>query len=427
MTRSSPRSEALFERANQLMPGGVSSPVRAFRSVGGTPLYFEEASGSRFIDVDGRSYVDFCMSWGPLVLGHAHPTVVEAVQRAASRGLSYGACCAAEVELAERVLAAFPGLSRIRFVSTGTEAVMTAIRLARAFTERSMILKFEGCYHGHSDSMLVKAGSGLATFGLSSSRGVPEELARQTLVLPLDDEEALEEAFRVHGSRLAAAIVEPLPANNGLLEQRPEWLARLRALCTASGTLLILDEVISGFRCRFGGYGALLGVAADLVTLGKIVGGGLPVGAVAGRRDIMDLLAPSGGVYQAGTLSGNPVALAAGIATLDLLADGAAYAKLEALGQHFDREMSARVRGRSWLRWHRVGSLIWFHLHEGAIPRRADQVRPEAVGRFNTMYDGILNAGLYVPPSAYEVLFLSTAHEEADLSALAVAVDKLLS
>jgi glutamate-1-semialdehyde 2,1-aminomutase len=427
MTRSSPRSDALFARAVQLMPGGVNSPVRAFRSVGGTPLYFQEASGARFVDVDGRSYVDFCMSWGPLVLGHAHPAVVAAVQRAASLGLSYGACCAGEVELAERILGAFPGLGRIRFVSTGTEAVMTAVRLARGFTGRPMILKFEGCYHGHSDSMLVKAGSGLATFGLSSSAGVPEELARQTLVLPLGDDEALEIAFREHGSKLAAAIVEPLPANNGLLEQRPEWLRKLRELCSASGALLVFDEVISGFRCRFGGYGQGLGIESDLVTLGKIVGGGLPVGAVAGRTEIMGHLAPDGSVYQAGTLSGNPVALAAGIATLDLLADGEAYARLEALGRHFDREMSARVRGRAWLKWRRVGSIVWFHLDEGPIPRRADQVRPEAVARFNGMYDGLLEAGLYVPPSAYEVLFLSTAHDEADVTALATAVDRLLA
>jgi len=419
MNESRVASAAAYERACKVMPGGVSSPVRAFRSVGGTPVYFRDARGSRFHDVDGNEYVDYCMSWGPLVLGHAHPEVVEAVREAASRGLSFGATCTAEYELAERVLAAFPTMDQVRFVSSGTEAVMTAIRLARGVTGRPKILKFEGGYHGHTDAMLVKAGSGLVTFGTSSSEGVPASFAEETLVAPLDDEDALEQIFAAHGDVLAAAIVEPLPGNNGLLEQRPEWLGRLRDLCSTHGALLILDEVISGFRGRFGGYGDAHGVAADLITLGKIIGGGMPVGALAGPRATMDALAPTGDVYQAGTLSGNPVAMAAGIATLDLLATGQPYTQLEAIGQAFDEAIAELKPTRPWLRYRRAGSLIWLYLADDDPPRRADRIRPEAVARFNRIHAPLLDAGIYLPPSAYEVLFLSVAHTPADVRHLA--------
>ncbi len=421
-----PKSEKLFQRARQVMPGGVSSPVRAFRSVGGNPVYFARAKGSRFECADGRRYSDYCMSWGPLVLGHAHPVVIEAVQRAAVDGLSFGACCAAEIELAERVLEAFPAMEQARFVSSGTEAVMTALRLARGATGRPRILKFEGGYHGHSDSLLVKAGSGLATFGTSSSLGVPAAFAEQTVVLPLDDEAALEAAFAEHGPQLAAAVVEPLPGNNGLLEQRPEWLRTLRRLCTAHGTLLIFDEVISGFRLRFGGYGDLVGVPADIVTLGKVIGGGMPVGALAGSRDIMEKLAPVGGVYQAGTLSGNPISLAAGIATMDLLADGGAYGRLEELGLLLDTTLSAHAATRPWLRWRRVGSLIWFHLADADMPRRADTIDADAIARLNAIHGPMLDRGIYLPPSAYELLFLSTAHSEAQVTELADSLVELV-
>ncbi len=414
-----PQSEKLFQRACQVMPGGVSSPVRAFRSVGGNPVYFARAQGSRFEDVDGNRYSDFCMSWGPLVLGHAHPAVIEAVRTAAVDGLSYGACCEAEVQLAERVLQAFPLMEQVRFVSSGTEAVMTALRLARGATGRPKILKFEGGYHGHSDSLLVKAGSGLATFGTSSSLGVPAAFAEQTVVCPLDDEAALEAVFAQLGPELAAAVVEPLPGNNGLLEQRPEWLRTLRRLCTAHGTLLIFDEVISGFRMRFGGYGDLVQVPADIVTLGKVIGGGMPVGALAGPRDLMQQLAPVGGVYQAGTLSGNPISLAAGIATMDLLADGTAYTRLEVLGQRLDATLSDHAATRPWLRWRRAGSLIWFHLADVAVPRRADTIDDGAIARLNAIHGPMLDRGIYLPPSAYEVFFLSTAHSEAQVVELA--------
>jgi glutamate-1-semialdehyde 2,1-aminomutase len=404
------------------MPGGVSSPVRAFRSVGGTPVYMREGSGGRCVDEDGNRYVDFCLSWGPLILGHAHPAVVAAVQRTAAHGLTFGTCHRLELELAELVLSAFPGMEMVRFTGSGTEAVMTAIRVARGATARSRILKLDGGYHGHSDALLVKAGSGLVTFGTSSSLGVPDAVAHDTIVIPFDDEEALEAAFGEHGPHLAAAIVEPLPANNGLLVQRPEWLRRLRALCTAHGALLICDEVISGFRCRFGGYADGLGIAADLVTLGKIVGGGMPVGAVVGPRRLMELLAPVGGVYQAGTLSGNPVALAAGIATLRELAGGGAYTALEARGRELDEALAAVAAKAPACRWLRVGSVFWIYLGEGAPPCRADRIEPAAAARYAAIHAALLDRGVYLAPSAYEVGFLCTAHSGDDVRALGAAL-----
>lgn len=409
------------------MPGGVSSPVRAFRSVGGTPVYFKRARGSRFQDEDGQDYVDFCMSWGPLILGHAHPVVVEAVKKAAEDGLSYGACCAREVELAELVLSAFPGMDQVRFTSSGTEAVMTAIRLARGVTGRARILKFEGGYHGHSDSLLVKAGSGLVTFGTSSSKGVPESLAAQTLVLPFDDERALEKVFSELGDTLAAVVVEPLPANNGLLEQRPAWLRTLRTLTSKSGTLLICDEVISGFRLRFGGYCDAVGITPDLVTLGKILGGGMPAAAVAGPRGIMEALAPVGPVYQAGTLSGNPVSLSAGIATLRILQAGDIYGQLERLGARLDGVLTAMREKVPFLNWRRVGSIIWPYLAAGEVPRTAQAIDRAAVDRFNAVHAAMLDRGYYLPPSAYEVLFLSAAHTSEEIEGMARALAEELS
>jgi glutamate-1-semialdehyde 2,1-aminomutase len=412
------QSKALFHRAKQVMPGGVSSPVRAFTSVGGQPIYFKRAYGSHFQDVDGNDYIDFCMSWGPLVLGHAHPLVIDAVRRAAVEGLSFGACCSKEIELSELILRAFPTMEQVRFVSSGTEAVMTAIRLARGATARAKVLKFEGGYHGHSDSMLVKAGSGLVTLGTSSSLGVPSSLASETIVCPLDSEAALESIFKKYGPELAAVVVEPMPGNNGLLEQRPEWLHTLRRLCTEAGTLLIFDEVISGFRCQFGGYGDAQGVQADLITLGKVIGGGMPVGAITGPRHLMEQLAPIGGVYQAGTLSGNPVSLAAGIATLKLLEDGKIYDKMERLGQFLDAALEAKRETCPWLRWRRVGSLIWFHLVDKEIPRDANSIDPNAIAKLDKMHSGLLQRGLYLAPSSYELSFLSAAHTESDITAL---------
>ncbi len=380
------KSKQLYKRACQLMPGGVSSPVRAFRSVGTTPLYFRSAKGARFEDVDGNEYIDFCMSWGPLILGHSHPEVLESVREAALDGLSYGACCEAEIHLAELILGAIDGMDQVRFVSSGTEAVMTAVRLARGVTARPMILKFEGGYHGHSDSMLVKAGSGLATFGTSSSKGVPESFAEHTVVCSFDDEQALDDVFYRFGSDLAAAIVEPLPANNGLLEQRPEWLHKLRALCDRHGALLIFDEVISGFRTRFGTYGDALGIKPDLLTLGKIIGGGMPVGAIVGPSSLMEELAPLGSVYQAGTLSGNPVSLAAGISTLSILKDGSVYQHLEQLGSKLDEVFESIKNDAPDFSWRRIGSIFWLYLAGGQVPRAASSIDSIAVDRFNPLH-----------------------------------------
>ncbi len=416
------KSRELFEKAKTLAPGGVHSPVRAFGSVGGTPVFFARGKGGHCIDADGNDYLDFCQSWGPLILGHADETVVDAVRKAAVDGLSFGACHDKEVALAESVLRAFPTYDRVRFVSSGTEAVMTAIRLARGITGRSRIVKFEGGYHGHSDSLLVKAGSGLATSGVSSSGGVPDELAGLTLVLPLDDDEALEAAFEKFGSEIACAVIEPLPGNNGLLEQRPEWLEKLRALTKTHGSLLIFDEVISGFRLRFGGYGDSLGIQADLVTLGKIIGGGMPVGAVVGPKDHMENLAPLGKVYQAGTLSGNPVAMAAGKATLDQLEDGSVYTHLENLGKVFDETLEAAKSDLPFLNWRRLGSLIWVYFEEGEVPRRADKIPSRPIERFNAIYHEMLQAGYYLPPSGYELWFLCRSHTADEIRSLAQTV-----
>lgn len=419
------QSEALFQQACNLIPGGVNSPVRAFKQVGGTPVYFAAASGSRVTDVDGNEYIDFCQSWGPLILGHSHPRVIEAVRCAAGRGLSYGACHRGEVELAELVLDAFPGFDRVRMVNSGTEAVMSALRVARGSTGRELVLKFAGGYHGHYDGMLVKAGSGLATHGTASSQGVPQQIAETTLVAPLDDEEAVAAQFERHGANIAAVIIEPLPANNGLLVQRPEFLKFLRETTDRYGTLLIFDEVISGFRLRYGGYGALVGTEPDIITLGKIIGGGMPLGAVVGRKEQMDLLSPLGGVYQAGTLSGNPLSLAAGITTLQQLRDGEAYEQLEALGSRFERQLAAG--GQPLARCRRQGSIVWPYLCRDDFPRRADTIRAEAMERFTAMYHPLLERGFYLPPSSYEVLFISAAHGGDEIDGLAASINAELS
>jgi glutamate-1-semialdehyde 2,1-aminomutase len=396
----------------------VSSPVRAFRKVGGTPVFFKEARGATVIDEDGNRYVDFCMAWGPLILGHAHPRVVEAVQRAAADGLAFGTAHRAEGELAERVLAAYPYAQLVRFVVSGTEAVATAVRIARAANGRRRILKFDGCYHGHVDSLMVKAGSGVVTQGLADSAGVPAQVAADTVVIPLGDEAALEEAFRQHGKDLAAAIIEPLPANNGLLQQPPEYLVRLRELTRRHGTVLIFDEVITGFRFGYHGYDKLLGIEPDLTTLGKIVGGGLPVAAVLGRRELLAQLAPLGPVYQAGTMAGNPVCLAAGIATLAELAEGGPYRHIEALGRHLDAAF-ARHPLRAVARLPRVGPIVWPYFDVDAkLPVAAAAITATAVQRYHGRYRGWLERGLYLPPSAYEVCFLSAAHTVADVDRL---------
>jgi glutamate-1-semialdehyde 2,1-aminomutase len=423
-----PRSAELYQRACRVIPGGVNSPVRAFRAVGGTPLFIARGAGAQVFDADGRGYLDFVGSWGPLIAGHAHPAVLAAVTEALARGMTYGAPCAGEVELAERVVASYPAAEQVRFVSSGTEAVMSAIRVARAFTGRDLIVKFAGCYHGHADHLLVAAGSGLATFGRPSSAGVPEAFTACTRVLPLDDEAALQELFQREGARIAALIIEPVPANHGLLPQRREFLTRLRQLTSEHGALLIFDEVISGFRLARGGAAELFDIAPDLATFGKVIGGGMPVGAFGGARRIMARLAPDGDTYQAGTLSGNPMAMAAGLATLELLQRESGWERLEERGAELERLLKPVVAQASFpVQLVRVGSLFWMSLHEAGAPRTAAALSARESARFAALFHAMLERGIYLPPSAYEACFLSLAHTSADLTRFAQALREALA
>jgi glutamate-1-semialdehyde 2,1-aminomutase len=407
------KSHQTFARAIKAIPGGVSSPVRAFRAVGGDPIFMDRGEGAYMFDLDGNRYLDFCGSWGPLILGHAHPEVVEAVKSAASKGMTFGTATAVEVELAEKIISKVEPLKMVRFASSGTEAVMSAVRLARGFTHRDNIIKFNGCYHGHSDYLLVKAGSGLVTFGTPSSAGVPEDFTKHTLVAELDDEKQVTSFFEQYGKDIAAVIIEPIPANNGLLLQRPEFLRFLRDITAKHGALLIFDEVISGFRVGWGGAAEHYGITPDLMTFGKVIGGGMPVGAFGGRREIMEQLAPLGAVYQAGTLSGNPVAMTAGIATLKILERDNVFVKLDALGLSFERALRAYL-GDIPIGVVRVGSIVWIAL-QNKSPRRAIDIDERGIGIYNGMHRDLLNAGIYLPPSGYEVMFISTAHTQSDL------------
>src|SRR5580698_10166583 len=417
------RSETLYERAKRVIPGGVNSPVRAFRAVGGSPLFIARGSGPYIFDVDGNRYLDFVGSWGPLILGHAHPQVIQAINQACRHGTTFGAPCQAEVQLAERLVKSYPGLEQVRFVSSGTEATMSAIRLARAATGRDLIVKFSGCYHGHADHLLVAAGSGLATFGTASSAGVPASFVAATRVLPLDDEQALRDLFTREGSSIAAVIIEPVPANHGLLLQRKAFLNLLRDETRRHGALLIFDEVISGFRVARGGAAQYYGITPDLATFGKIVGGGMPVGAFGASRAIMSRLAPDGDTYQAGTLSGNPVAMAAGLATLEVLEREAAWEQLEARGARLE-QLLAPVVGAAKFPLHlvRLGSMLWLSLHDEPTLRRAGTLTPEASERFRKLFHAMLERGIYIAPSAYEVTFVSLAHCEDDLQRFAAAL-----
>ncbi|HUL45991.1 MAG TPA: glutamate-1-semialdehyde 2,1-aminomutase [Steroidobacteraceae bacterium] len=417
------RSRQLYERACRAIPGGVSSPVRAFRAVGGTPLFITRGAGSRVTDADGRTFLDLVGSWGPLIAGHAHPAVVAAIGAALERGTTFGAPCEAEVALAERVSAAYPAAEQVRFVSSGTEAVMSAIRVARAFTGRDLIVKFAGCYHGHADHLLVAAGSGLATLGKPSSAGVPRAFTECTRVLPLDDEAAVAALFEREGTAIAAVIIEPVPANHGLLPQRREFLEALRRTTRAHGALLIFDEVISGFRLARGGAAELLGIRPDLATFGKVIGGGMPVGAFGGERRIMARLAPDGDTYQAGTLSGNPVAMAAGLATLDVLERESGWQRLEARGAELERLLApVLARAPYPVNLVRVGSLFWMSLHEAGAPRTAAALSERSAARFAALFHAMLDRGVYLPPSAYEACFLSLAHSSADLEEFTAAL-----
>jgi glutamate-1-semialdehyde 2,1-aminomutase len=421
-------SEELWARALRVFPGGVNSPVRAFRGVGGTPRFVAEAAGATLVDVDGRSYTDYCMAFGPLIFGHRDPDVERAVQSALGRGWSYGAAEPGSLELAELIRAHIPWVQKLRFVTSGTEAVMSALRVARAATGRSRILKFAGCYHGHLDSLLVQAGSGLAEQTVPDSAGISQAVAAETLVAPLDDLPALDQLLERHGRELAAIIVEPLPANYGLLVQRNAFLSALAARARDCGALLIFDEVISGFRVAFGGMAELCGVRPDLVTYGKIIGGGFPVGAYGGRAELLDLVAPAGPVYQAGTLSANPVSMAAGIATLRKLLEHPPYAALEIRGAALARglEDSLRAAGFSGATVPQFGSLFWMLLGppsgraatQAAWPRRPEQCPPEHRERFAPLFHGLLARGHYLAPSGFEVGFVSTAHSEERLAAL---------
>ncbi len=416
-------NEALFARAQKSIPGGVNSPVRAFRAVGGTPRFVARGAGSRIWDADGREYIDYVGSWGPLVLGHADADVVAAVRDAAGRGLSFGAPTEMETEFAELLAQLVPGLELVRLVSSGTEATMSALRLARGFTGRNLVVKFEGCYHGHADSLLVKAGSGALTLGHPSSAGVPPETAAQTLVLAYNDTAQLEAAFRESGQSIACVIVEPVAGNMNLVAPLPGFLERLRELCSQSGAVLIFDEVMTGFRVGLQGGQGLYGVRADLVTLGKVIGGGMPLGAFGGRRDIMENVAPLGPVYQAGTLSGNPVAVAAGLATLRKIQVPGFYERLGATARSLCEGMTAAARRRkvAFSAQH-VGGMfgLYFRATPPSTYTQVMECDREAFGRF---FHSMLERGVYLAPSAYEAGFVSAAHSATDIAATIAAAE----
>ncbi len=407
------QSEEYFQRAQLVSPGGVHSPVRAFKSVGGSPIFFKEALGARLVSVDGQEYIDFCQSFGPLILGHRDPEVAAAVEKMIHKAWTFGACEPYSLELAEWIVENVPHVESLRFVSSGTEAVMSAVRLARGATGRHRIIKFEGCYHGHVDSLLVKSGSGLAGVAASDSAGVSENVASETIVLPIGDVEALERAFEKYKNEVAAIIVEPLPANFGLLKQDCRYLKFLREITSREGALLIFDEVISGFRVALGGMAEISQVKPDLVTYGKVIGGGFPVGCYGGRKDLMELVAPSGPVYQAGTLSGNPVGMVAGFATLQKIKRESIIERLsvradslvEALENHIDHYQLP-------LKIVQFGSLMWFHTSDKKEPQNLSEISPNQADLFRILFYKCLDQGIYLAPSGYEVSFLSWAHDE---------------
>ena len=418
------RNDELFARAQRTIPGGVNSPVRAFRSVGGTPRFFERGEGPYLWDVDGRKYIDYVGSWGPAILGHAHPAVVRAVQETAQHGLSFGAPTEIEIEMAETLCRLLPSLEMVRLVSSGTEATMTALRLARGFTGRSKIVKFEGCYHGHGDSLLVKAGSGALTFGQPSSAGVPPAIANETIVLPYNDLAAVEAAFAKGGSDIACIIVEPIVGNMNLIMPREGFLQGLRAVCDRHGAVLIFDEVMTGFRVHPRGAQGLYGITPDLTTLGKVIGGGMPVGAFGGKRAIMEKIAPLGPVYQAGTLSGNPVAVAAGLATLREIGAPGFHDRLAAVTKSLTDGLAAAAR-RAGVPFaaQSVGGMFGLYFAP-AIPDTYDAVMACDKDRFNRFFHAMLDAGVYFAPSAFEAGFVSAAHSAADIAATVAHADK---
>jgi glutamate-1-semialdehyde 2,1-aminomutase len=421
------RSAAAYERAKAVIPGGVNSPVRAFKGVGGSPVFVASAAGSRFTDLDGNAYLDYVMSWGPLILGHADPRVIEAVSRAATRGTSYGAPTEAESELAELVIAMVPSVEKVRFCSSGTEATMSALRLARGFTGRAKLVKFAGCYHGHGDSFLISAGSGALTMGTPDSPGITEGTARDTISLPYNDLDAVEAAFARDGDAIAAVIVEPYVGNMGLVLPRPGFLAGLRRLCTERGVLLIFDEVMTGFRVAPGGVQEREGIRPDLTTLGKIIGGGLPVGAFGGRAEIMDRLSPLGPIYQAGTLSGNPLAMAAGSATLRALREPGVYERLDAAGARFIEGLDG-VFARHGVA-HQTGargSMVGFFFTGAPVVDLAS-AKTADTAFYSRFFHAMLDRGVYLAPSQFEAGFLSLAHSDADIDATVAAADDAIA
>jgi glutamate-1-semialdehyde 2,1-aminomutase len=416
-------SRDLYERALETAPGGVHSPVRAFHGVGGTPVFFRSGHGARLTDVSDASYIDFCMSFGPLILGHRDPVVAEAVHEAVDRGWSFGAAEPYSLALAEWILAHVPWVERLRFVSSGTEAVMSAIRVARAATGRTQVLKFEGCYHGHADGLLVQAGSGLAGPAAASSAGIPPGTLAHTLVAPLDDEAAVDDAFAAAAGDLAAVVVEPVPANYGLLPQRREWLEHLADRCRRAGTLLIFDEVITGFRSSLEGAAGALGLRPDLVCYGKVIGGGFPVAAYGGHRELMDLVAPVGPVYQAGTLSANPVGMRAGLATLEAMADRDGWRTLESRAGSFGAALTDRLsQADVLLEVVQHASIFWIRRRADGPVRRPDRIPHDHAAWYRRFFHAALAQGIYLPPSAYEVCFLSLAHDDLTLALAAEAL-----
>lgn len=410
------KSKELYEKAKTYFPGGVNSPVRAFKSVYGTPLFIQKGDGCFVWDADGNQFIDFCGSWGPLILGHNPPKVREKVLETMQNGMSFGAPTALENELAELIIKNNKHVEKIRFTSSGTEAVMSAIRLARGYTSRDKILKFEGCYHGHSDSLLVKAGSGLVTFGETSSLGVPKSFAEETIVIPLNDTEALTQAFAQFKDQLAAVIIEGIPANNGLLIQDPAYIEFLQKICKDNGTLLIFDEVITGFRLGFEGAAGYYNAKPDIVTYGKILGGGLPVGMYGASAEIMGHISPDGGVYQAGTLSGNPVAMSAGIAQLTELLKSGFYKELNAKATEFAEGIQRFATARSYkFKVFHVGSIFWFAFTDKDKIQCAEDIDPASMEKFKIMHRELLNRGIYLGPSGYEVGFVSAAHTKIEL------------
>jgi len=420
------KSEALFAEALKYIPGGVNSPVRAFRAVGGQPFFVNRASGSHVFDVDGHEYIDYVGTWGPAILGHAHPKIIRAVQATAEQGTSFGIPNPLEVTMAKLVCAAVPSVQKVRMCNSGTEACMSAIRLARGFTKRDKIVKFDGCYHGHADSLLVKAGSGALTFGHPDSLGVPASFTQHTIVAPFNDEAAVRAIFEANRGQIAGIIVEPVPGNAGLYLPKPGYLEFLSRITSEHGALLIFDEVMTGFRLAPGGAQERFGITPDLSCFGKIIGGGLPVGAFGGRAEIMDCLAPLGGVYQAGTLSGNPLAMAAGIAALEELKSTNAHAKLEELGAQLEAGMRAAAKSANIpVTFNRCGSMFCGYFTDRPVHNLADAMHADRV-RFAKFFHGMLDAGVYLAPSQFEAGFLSTAHTGADLEHTLAAAAKVM-